>query len=53
MKTEKKIAVVNRFTKMVKFYNTDGSRDEEHPTGFYNSKDLGFYKESFTLKFIN
>lgn len=54
MKTENKpIAVISTFTNMVKFYNPDGSRQEEHPTGFYNSRDLDFYKENYIVKFSN
>lgn len=36
---------------MVKFYNSDGSRNNNHPTGFYNSKDLIFYKKNYQVIF--
>jgi len=49
----KKIAVISTFTRMVKFYNPDGSRDMNNPDGFYNSKDLDFYKENYIVKFSN
>ena len=38
---------------MVKFYNMDGSRNENCPSGFYNSKDLEFYKENYIVRFSN
>lgn len=34
---------------LVHFYNTDGTRNEEHPTGFYNSKNLEFYKQNYNI----
>lgn len=38
---------------MVKFYNIDGSRNENHSIGFYNSKDLSFYKKNYIVRFSN
>lgn len=38
---------------IVKFYNMDGSRNENHPSGFYNSKDLDFYKKNYIVRFSN
>ena len=53
-KTEDKpIAVISRFTGMVKLYNYDGSRNSEHPVGFYHQKDLDFYKQNYIVKFAN
>ena len=34
---------------IVKFFNTDGSRNTQHPSGFYNSKDLNWYKENYNV----
>jgi hypothetical protein len=34
---------------LVKFYNIYGSRNMEHPNGFYNSSDLDFYKENYKV----
>ena len=54
MKTEnKQIAVISKFTGIVKFYNSDGSRNKEHSDGFYNSRDLDFYKKNYIVKFSN
>ena len=47
------IAVISTFTRIVKFYNSDGSRNMEHPDGFYNSRDLDFYKKNYIVKFSN
>ena len=47
------IAVISTFTGTVKFYNSDGSRNMEHPDGFYNSRDLDFYKKNYIVKFSN
>ena len=54
MNTEnKQIALISRFTGIVKFYNPDGSRDMEHPDGFYHAGDLDFYKQNYIVKFSN
>ena len=54
MITEKKpIALISTFTGIVKFYNTDGSRNMNHPDGFYHPRDLYFYKQNYIVKFSN
>jgi len=54
MKTENKpIALISTFTGIVKFYNPDGSRNMLHSDGFYNSRDLDFYKQNYIVKFSN
>lgn len=54
MNTENKpIALISTFTGIVKFYNPDGSRNLEHPDGFYHSRDLGFYKKHYFVNFSN
>lgn len=52
-KENKPIAVISTFTQIVKFYNPDGSRNMEHSDGFYNSKDLDFYKQNYIVIFSN
>lgn len=53
MNTENKpIAVINP-NGIVKFYNLDGSRNIKHSDGFYNSRDLDFYKKNYIVKFSN
>ena len=52
MSTENKaIAIISRFTLIVKFYNPDGSRNIDHPIGLYNEKDSEFYKQNYIVKF--
>jgi len=54
MNTENKpIALISTFTRIVKFYNSDGGRNMEHPDGFYDSKDLDFYKQNYIIRFSN
>ena len=53
MNTENKPIVVICPNGIVKFYNIDGGRNMKHPSGLYNSKDLGFYKENYIVKFSN
>jgi hypothetical protein len=36
---------------IIKFYNSDGTRKENHPTGFYNPKYLNQLKKEFIVKF--
>lgn len=36
---------------IIKFFDKKGLRDKGHPSGFYRSKDLYFYKENFNVKF--
>jgi hypothetical protein len=48
---EKDIAVIC-FNKIIKFYNPDGTRKKEHPTGFFfNQKDLEELKKTHTVIF--
>ena len=35
----------------IKFYNSDGTRKTEHPTGFYNPKNLEQLKKYFIVKY--
>ncbi len=35
--------------KMIHFFNPDGTRCNDHPTSFYNSKNLEFYKKNFDI----
>lgn len=53
MNTENKPIVVINSNGIVKFFNIDGSRNSEHPTGFYHSKDLEFYKQNYIVKYSN
>ena len=54
MKTENKpIALIFPFIGMVKFYNPDGSRNTIHSDGFYNSRDLDFYKQNYIVILSN
>lgn len=53
MNTENKPIAVICNNAIVKFYHPDGSRNMEHSTGFYNSKDLDFYKENYIVRFSN
>ena len=52
MKTElkKDIAIICP-NGMIRFYNSDGTRKDEHPTGFYNPKHLKHLKKDFLVKF--
>lgn len=53
MNTENKPQVIICKNSIVKFYNIDGGRNMDHPTGFYNSNDLEFYKKNYIVKFSN
>lgn len=54
MNTENKpIALISTLTGIVKFYNIDGSRNMNHPDGFYHPRDLDFYKQNYIVKFSN
>ena len=54
MNTENKpIAVISTSTGIVKFYKPDGSRNMLHSDGFYNSRDLDFYKQNYIVRFSN
>ncbi len=35
---------------IIKFYNSDGSRCENHPSGFYRPKFLNQLKKDFIVK---
>ena len=34
---------------IIKFFNPDGTRNKDHATGFYNSKDKAFYKTNYEI----
>jgi hypothetical protein len=34
---------------MIKFYNTDGTRNEKHPIGFYRQSDIKFLKQDYEV----
>lgn len=52
MQANRPIVKINSVTNIAHFYNSDGSQNGNHPNGFYNGRDLGFYKENYNVIFI-